>query len=324
MTRVATMLTTAVTTVTLGSSAFVDPPKTLIWNASASAPIGLYAVQAADDLAVTDLVAVMPPPLIAEFLADRGYLPNGMPLLKRILALPGQTICRNGLDILAYGATYGRARERDNDRSQAPGLARLPPPRRRRTLSHERCPGQRGWPLFRPVLAPFGHRPRAPRLDRRGRRRPLRMVGQHPLAGLPTTSPPPTERTTTWHRSATFTRTKHGFTGRLRTLSLDIELTLVPAEHSDAENAQIIGFTLATMMDRRSARAGPAPERRPANMSRCRSTIPLSPNRSAPTCSNPATTALHSTCSGLARPSARTGADPCRRCAKQMSCVRAG
>ena len=100
MTRVATMLTAVVTSITLGSSAFVDPPKTLIWNASASAPVGLYAVQAANDLAVTDLVAVMPPPLIAEFLADRGYLPNGMPLLKRILALPGQTICRNGLDIL--------------------------------------------------------------------------------------------------------------------------------------------------------------------------------------------------------------------------------
>jgi conjugative transfer signal peptidase TraF len=113
MTRVATMLATVVTSITLGSSGFVDPPKTLIWNASASAPVGLYAVQTANDLAVTDLVAIMPPPLIAEFLADRGYLPNGMPLLKRILALPGQTICRNGLDILAYGATYGRARERD-------------------------------------------------------------------------------------------------------------------------------------------------------------------------------------------------------------------
>ena len=113
MTRVATMLTTVVTSIALGSSAFVNPPKTLIWNASASAPVGLYAVQAANDLAVTDLVAVMPPPPIAEFLANRGYLPNGIPLLKRILALPGQTICRNGLDILAYGATYGRARERD-------------------------------------------------------------------------------------------------------------------------------------------------------------------------------------------------------------------
>jgi uncharacterized protein (DUF736 family) len=35
----------------------------------------------------------------------------------------------------------------------------------------------------------------------------------------------------------TFIRTKQGFSGRLRTLSLDIKLTLVPAEHSDAENA---------------------------------------------------------------------------------------
>jgi uncharacterized protein (DUF736 family) len=35
----------------------------------------------------------------------------------------------------------------------------------------------------------------------------------------------------------TFTRTQDGFTGRLRTLSLDIDLTLVPAEHSDTENA---------------------------------------------------------------------------------------
>ena len=82
MTRVATMLTTVVTSITLGSSGFVDPPKSLIWNASASAPIGLYAVQPADHLDVTDLVAVMPPPLIAEFLADRGYLRPGVSLVE--------------------------------------------------------------------------------------------------------------------------------------------------------------------------------------------------------------------------------------------------
>ncbi len=114
MTRVATMLMTALSSIALGSSSFVDVPKTLIWNASASAPVGLYAVQRDDDLDVTDLVVVMPPPLIAEFLADRGYLPKGVPLLKRILALPGQTVCRDGPYILAYGATYGYARERDN------------------------------------------------------------------------------------------------------------------------------------------------------------------------------------------------------------------
>jgi len=114
MTRIATLFATALSSLTLGTSAFVDPPKTLIWNASASAPIGLYAVQSAVDLDVTDLVAVAVPPLIAEFMADRGYLPMGVPMLKRVLALPGRTVCRHGLDIVAYGSTIGRARERDN------------------------------------------------------------------------------------------------------------------------------------------------------------------------------------------------------------------
>jgi len=35
----------------------------------------------------------------------------------------------------------------------------------------------------------------------------------------------------------TFTRTADGYNGHLRTLTLDLELTLVPAEHADAENA---------------------------------------------------------------------------------------
>jgi uncharacterized protein (DUF736 family) len=34
-----------------------------------------------------------------------------------------------------------------------------------------------------------------------------------------------------------FSRTKSGYTGRVRTLVIDAELVLVPAEHSDAENA---------------------------------------------------------------------------------------
>ncbi|MER8779199.1 DUF736 domain-containing protein [Mesorhizobium sp. M0977] len=34
-----------------------------------------------------------------------------------------------------------------------------------------------------------------------------------------------------------FTHTKTGYSGRVRTLTLDVQLTLVPAEPSDAENA---------------------------------------------------------------------------------------
>ena len=114
MTRLAATLATVLSSSTLGTSAFVDLPKTVIWNASASAPIGLYSLQAAGSIDVTDLVAIVPPPPTAQFMAARGYLPIGVPMMKRILALPGQTVCRQGLDIMVYDATVGRARERDS------------------------------------------------------------------------------------------------------------------------------------------------------------------------------------------------------------------
>jgi len=34
-----------------------------------------------------------------------------------------------------------------------------------------------------------------------------------------------------------FKRTKNGYAGHIRTLSLDAEIVLIPAEHTDAENA---------------------------------------------------------------------------------------
>ena len=71
----------------------------LIWNASASTPIGLYAVRPPGALRDTELVAVMPPEPVASFLADGGYLPRGVPLMKRVLALPGQSVGRHGLRI---------------------------------------------------------------------------------------------------------------------------------------------------------------------------------------------------------------------------------
>lgn len=75
----------------------------LMWNASASVPLGLYAVMPVDRIEVGDLVAVSPPGELAAFLAERGYLPRGVPLIKRVLALPGTEICRHGLTIIAHG-----------------------------------------------------------------------------------------------------------------------------------------------------------------------------------------------------------------------------
>jgi conjugative transfer signal peptidase TraF len=92
----------------------IDRCQRFIWNASASAPIGLYIVGRATQIQIDDLVVVTPPEDVAAFLADGGYLPRGVPLLKRVLALPGQTVCRIGRTITVDSIAVGDARERDS------------------------------------------------------------------------------------------------------------------------------------------------------------------------------------------------------------------
>jgi conjugative transfer signal peptidase TraF len=115
MTRFGYVVATYFTTLAVGLLAFLHPTPKLIWNASASVPIGLYAVRPAGVLHVTELVVIRPPEPLATFLADRGYLPKGLPLLKRVLALPGQTVCRTDRTITVDGIAMGEALERDRD-----------------------------------------------------------------------------------------------------------------------------------------------------------------------------------------------------------------
>jgi conjugative transfer signal peptidase TraF len=88
-------------------------PPWLIWNASASVPIGLYAVETIIDVQTGDLVVVRPPEPLARFLADGGYLPRGVPLLKHVAAVAGQTVCRIGRSVTVDAIEMGDARERD-------------------------------------------------------------------------------------------------------------------------------------------------------------------------------------------------------------------
>lgn len=85
----------------------------LVWNASASVPVGLYRVQPVGRPRVGDLVVVRPPEALARFLANRGYLPRGVPLLKRVAALSGQGVCRTALAITVDGVPLAAALDRD-------------------------------------------------------------------------------------------------------------------------------------------------------------------------------------------------------------------
>lgn len=113
MTRFAWLIATYVSALFTTGLIFFHPQKKLMWNASASAPIGLYRIEPVDELNVTDLAVVMPPDELAGFLDQRGYLPKGVPLLKRVLARSGTQVCRNGTAISAYDMVYGTALERD-------------------------------------------------------------------------------------------------------------------------------------------------------------------------------------------------------------------
>ncbi len=102
----------ALATIAVACSAFDADPK-LIWNASASVPVGFYALGGGGPYHVADLVAVRVDGRLADFLVDRGYLGRDLPLLKRILAMGGQTVCRNGFEVAVDGIVRGRALEHD-------------------------------------------------------------------------------------------------------------------------------------------------------------------------------------------------------------------
>lgn len=115
MTRSGYVLFTVVAAQVTVVVACFDPAPRLVWNATASAPIGLYAVSPGASPLVGDMALVMPDARLARWLAHRHALPLGVPLIKHIAATAGQTACRSGVTItidyrpVARARTYDRA-----------------------------------------------------------------------------------------------------------------------------------------------------------------------------------------------------------------------
>jgi conjugative transfer signal peptidase TraF len=81
----------------------------LIWNATASAPIGLYEVLPQVTFARGELVLVRPPQWVRSLGAARGYLPETVPMVKRIAARNGDTVCREADAITINGRVLAHA-----------------------------------------------------------------------------------------------------------------------------------------------------------------------------------------------------------------------
>ena len=80
------------------------PPRpAFVWNASASAPIGLYLVSAAGDVRAGETVIAWPPAPARALAAERGYLPSNVPLVKRVAAARGDRVCAAGEAVFVNG-----------------------------------------------------------------------------------------------------------------------------------------------------------------------------------------------------------------------------
>ena len=171
--------------------AMLSPRPRLMWNASASAPVGLYRLDTDARPRLGDLVAIAPPAATARMMAERHYLPIGVPLMKHVAALPGQQVCRVGAAVSVDGRPAAVAETRDR-------LGRALP-------SWQGCRRVRTDELFLLNAAPdsldgryFGALPAAgligtahPILTRDAPDQPLRWRGLGASAASPTTNQEP-------------------------------------------------------------------------------------------------------------------------------------
>lgn len=84
----------------MGLTIVWPPVPRLVWNASASAPIGLYRVYPGGSVKAGDMVVARLPGRFRALAAERHYLPANVPLVKRVAAAAGSQVCARRRAIL--------------------------------------------------------------------------------------------------------------------------------------------------------------------------------------------------------------------------------
>ena len=89
------------------------PALRLVWNASASLPLGLYRIEPGTSVRVGELAAARPSPALERFMAERRYVERNVPLLKPVAAASGATVCRTGPRVTIDGHEVATALAHD-------------------------------------------------------------------------------------------------------------------------------------------------------------------------------------------------------------------
>ena len=104
---------TATLIAALGLTIGLAPHPRLLWNASASAPIGLWRVAPGTPVTRGDIVVARLPEPWRGLAARRRYLPANVPLIKRVAAEPGDRICATGAAVTVNGIAVAIRRATD-------------------------------------------------------------------------------------------------------------------------------------------------------------------------------------------------------------------
>lgn len=97
----------------LSLPALIQPTPRLIWNASQSSPIGLYRVEPQRLPVPGEWVVLRTPERVRMLAARRHYLPANVPLVKRVAAGAGQSVCAAGATLTIDGVPAASRRAVD-------------------------------------------------------------------------------------------------------------------------------------------------------------------------------------------------------------------
>jgi conjugative transfer signal peptidase TraF len=103
----------AVITIAAVFATIIAPPRVLlVWNTTASVPVGLYVVSRATPRR-GDLFVIQLPPEMETLAVSRAILTPNTPVLKPIAALSGDRVCRWGAAVTINGRLAAIARRFD-------------------------------------------------------------------------------------------------------------------------------------------------------------------------------------------------------------------
>ena len=103
----------------IGFAAFTSLTPKLVWNGSQSVPLGLYYIESGA-FKKGDLVLVRLDNQAEGLAISRGYLPPDVPVLKHIVGVSGDTICRFESRIFVNGSLVSEAKSVDHLARQLP------------------------------------------------------------------------------------------------------------------------------------------------------------------------------------------------------------